>query len=119
MKKRTLSVLFVLILAFSLLTGCKNETPKMYTVTVYSLDKAYPHTLLSTQYPVVNGFIEIRKIKVEDGVVIGALDLKSFYNADKYRFCGWYTDESYSSQWNLYKDEVRCNLSLYAKLERI
>lgn len=118
MKKRTLSVLFVLILAFSLLTGCKNETSKTYTVTVHSPETVYPNTLDKYHYRVIDGFRVLYELEVKEGDVIGSLNLGN-YQENKYRFLGWYTNEEYTEQWSLYKDEVRCNLSLYAKLERI
>lgn len=117
MKKRLLSVLFAACLVFIFFTGCKDK-PNLYTVTVYSSEKAYPNDLRQYMYKKVDGFIILQQLEIESGSVLGNVG-KGNYLKDKYRFCGWYTDKDYTEQWNLYKDEVRSDMTLYAKWEKI
>ena len=116
MKKRFLSIFFAFILIFSLFASCKKpDNPKMHTVTVYSLNAVYKFSLFDK---VIDGFRILEQFEIEDGKVIGTLDLGD-YKTTTYRFCGWYTDKYYTEQWNTHKDEVHCDLTLYAKWEKI
>lgn len=111
MKKRILSTLFFVIL-FSFcfcFTSCKKDT---CTVTVISY---VPKTSYSIEEIALNQKIEIA---VEKNTTIGYIPI-STYSAQKYRFLGWYTDASYTYQWNTATDIVIGDMTLYAKWEKI
>lgn len=61
-------------------------------------------------------------IDVEDGDVIGTVEIDSqrlnTLNNNGYTFYGWFTDQSYTIQWNTLTDPVKCNMTLYAKWEK-
>lgn len=115
MKKRFLSIIFAIMLICTLFAGCKEDT---HTVKAMSPTMPYPKSILeitgdgNTRY-----LYHVATVKVEDGDVIGNIDLGDYNN--HWRFLGWYTDESYTYQWNTATDEVHSDLTLYAKWEEI
>ena len=112
MKKRLLSILFAFMLICTLLIGCKKET---YTVTIVShVSDDNPAAYIDEL--IINTFFKQTEFEIAANSVIGDIDLPS---PTTYRFCGWFTDEDYTEQWSLYKDEVRSDLTLYAKWEKL
>lgn len=110
MKKRFLSILFALMLICTLFVGCKEET---YTVTA----KSYlPNS--TSNVKTLDELLITKTVKIEVGAndVIGDIPTP---NPTSYRFCGWYTDPSYTYQWNTATDIVVGDMTLYAKWEKI
>ena len=55
-------------------------------------------------------------IEVEDGECIGsAAPNPTYAGGQTYEFAGWYTEKELINKWDIYKDEVRSNMTLYAK----
>ena len=121
MKKRFLSIFFAFMLIFSLFASCKDKnesTIKTYTVKIYTPLYLYPKSLLFYHYGenTIGDFYVITR-EVHDREIVGPITLKDA--KEDYLFCGWFTDEDYIYQWNPLTDEVRCDLSLYSKWEKI
>jgi len=94
MKNRILALLLVVCMAFSiLLSGC-DQTP--YTV---SFDGNY------------EGSQEIADVTVTSGKKLPQLENPT---RDGYVFLGWYADAGLTTPWDLQKDKVTSNLTLYA-----
>lgn len=109
MKKRFLSMLFAIMLICTLFAGCKEE---IYTVTAVSR--------VAQDGSIVGLSNETIVIEVEKDSIIGNIPINiSPFIKDKYRFCGWFTDESYTYQWNTATDIVVGDMTLYAKWEEI
>lgn len=112
MKKRFLLMICTILLICCLLTGCK----KTCTVTIVST----PVEITNSQgtYAQFNPDKKYNKtftIEVEQGGIVGSIDV----SAPEYvTFCGWYTDKSYTYQWNPATDTVKGDMTLYAKWER-
>lgn len=74
--------------------------------TVYSvkfMDKSYG--------PNYNTYQEVLVITINSGECIGNLAPTPIKNY----FAGWYTEKECVNRWDLYKDEVKSNITLYAK----
>lgn len=94
MKNRILALLLVACMAFGiLLSGC-DQTP--YTV---SFDGNY------------EGSQEIADVTVTSGKKLPQLENPT---RDGYVFLGWYADAGLTTPWDLQKDKVTSNLTLYA-----
>ncbi len=128
MKKFIAITLMLLMITCSccLLTSCSNN----YTVTLISEhNQDFTRTKCSgcNGDPILqlihkgehfDGVLETRKIK--KGSIVGNVDIDIKLAEKKgYRFCGWYTDESWTIQWNTMLDQVNGNVTLYAKWEKI
>ena len=65
-------------------------------------------------------YVSADTISVEDGEVIGSAPVNTQYGGGTiYRFAGWYTEKECLNRWDLYRDEVRSNLTLYPKYEKV
>lgn len=94
MKNRILALLLVACMAFGiLLSGC-DQTP--YTV---SFEGNY------------EGGQEIADVTVTSGKKLPQLEPPT---RDGYVFLGWYTDAGLTTAWDLQKDKVKANMTLYA-----
>ena len=94
MKNRILALLLVACMAFGiLLSGC-DQTP--YTV---SFEGNY------------EGSQEIADVTVTSGKKLPQLETPT---RDGYVFLGWYTDAGLTTAWDLQKDKVKANMTLYA-----
>ena len=110
--------MFVLVLAVCtaacVFTGCsKNHTVTFMTAKniSYTNSKGVQCVYVSTGD---------NKISVEDGEVIGSAPINPQYGTgDLYRFVGWFTEKECINQWDLYRDEVKSDLTLYPKYEKI
>lgn len=119
MKKRLAITLAALLLfaACVSFSGCT----KTYTVTLISdynkdFTKHKGNNLLFEN--VYDGVWD--KIEVKENGVIGNIEVDVKLAEKKgYKFCGWFTDESYTLQWNTLTDPVKTNITLYAKWEEI
>lgn len=99
MKSRLLCCLLIFLLLLSLsLIGCENSNKEIYTVTVEFNSNRTNET-----------------INVKAGGIVG--DIYPGYNIG-YTFKGWFTDTSYTYQWNTAKDTVIGDITLYAKWEK-
>lgn len=111
-----ISLIFVLFLATCILVGCNNA--KTYSVIfmtatniTYSESQGVQCFYISTDNDT---------IFVEEGSVIGSAPVKTQYGTGQlYQFAGWFTEEECINQWDLYRDEVRSNLTLYPKYVRV
>ena len=111
--KRFISLLLsalMLISMSTLLLSCSSslkepepepETEIMYTVTFYEKSD-------------IIGIRKLGEMKVKEGSVIGDVkyDDPPIGIIQNYTE-SWYTDKSGKDRWNLYKDQVRCDLKLY------
>ena len=114
MKKRFLSIIFAVMLICALFTGCKDKNKiKNYTVTIVY------NTISENDYSAEALRIRLQgsiQKEVEAGSTIGYIGLPTTTN---YRFSGWYTDTSFTYQWNTAVDIVVGDMALYAKWEQI
>lgn len=112
MKKRFLATICTILFICCFLTGCR----KTCTVTIVST----PVEITNSQgtYAQFNPDKKYNKtftIEVEQGGIVGSIDV----SAPEYvTFCGWYTDKSYTYQWDPATDTVKGDMTLYAKWER-
>lgn len=119
MKKCFLSILFAVVLIFSLFSGCKEEK-QTFTVTAISIEYYKRENMSSSTSQLLDKYGPSSPIAtrvVEKGEVVGHINLH--HDRETYKFLGWYTDEDYIYQWNPYKDAVMCDLTLYAKWEKL
>lgn len=119
MKKRFLSILFAIMLICTLFAGCKKEEViKTYTVKIHTPLYVYPKSKLFYHYGenAIGDYYVITR-EINEGGIVGKIELKDI--KDTYRFCGWFTEEDYIYQWNPLKDEVRCDIILYSKWEKL
>ena len=94
MKNRILALLLVVCMALGiLLSGC-DRTP--YTV---SFEGNYA------------GSQEIAAVTVTSGKKLPQLEVPT---RDGYVFLGWYTDAGLTTAWDLQKDKVKADMTLYA-----
>ena len=109
-------MIFILVVfaCCSFLTACEEENaPVIYTVEFY----APSATNLSKENP--KFFSKVTSIEINKGECIGGnAPTQSFVSSLNYTFVGWYTEKEYINPWNLYKDEVQTNMTLYAKYVR-
>ncbi len=82
--------------------------PKQYTVTFYRLTYYEDNSR-----PVI---FRLGARQIPAGGVIGAATYDDGYVGDC-RFKGWYVDQSLTETWNINKDRVYANISLYAYYE--
>ena len=109
MKKLFIS-LFIIFFCLSYLTGCE----KTYTVTVKSTPIEVTEASSTLLKTVAYTYNKTFTIKVKENGVIGDIEIPCPEDA---KFCGWFTDESYTLQWNTAADIVKGNMTLYAKWE--
>jgi uncharacterized repeat protein (TIGR02543 family) len=111
MKKRFLATICTILFICCFLTGCK----KTCAVTIVST----PVETTNSQgiYAQLNAdkYNKTFTIKVEKDGIVGTIDVPS---PEYVTFCGWYTDKSYTYQWNPAIDTVKGDMTLYAKWER-
>jgi hypothetical protein len=118
MKKYTkiVSLVFVLFIGVFMFAGCGN-TQKQHNVSFMT-----PYNITYTESAGVNCSYAVEggaDKTINDKEVIGAVSINTQYGADNlYKFVGWFTEEECLNQWDLYRDEVRCDLILYAKYVR-
>ena len=88
---------------------------KTYTVTIVSTPVEITNN--SSIYGQITAETYNRKftIQVEKDGVVGNVDIPKPAFAT---FEGWFTDESYTYQWNTATDPVKGNMTLYAKWSR-
>jgi len=105
----TVLSLFILLSSLVLLSGCEKE--RKYEVTFMIADSI----VVQGESFKVN-YKEADSIKIYDEELIGnkAPDAE-YQNSITYTFAGWYTEKECINSWNLYKDEVESNVTLYAK----
>lgn len=111
----TLSLTLILIFVSCILIGCGD---KEYKVTFMSaVNILYSDNLgISCVYRSKDEGV----IFVKEGEVIGASPVNTTYGTGNYfKFVGWYTEEECLNQWDLYRDEVRSNLTLYPKYIKV
>lgn len=111
MKKRLLSLILVFTLIFSLgayLTGCS----KTYTVTIISTPIKTVSNPSTVQKLNADMYNKTCTKKVKEGGVVGTIDIPM---PEHLEFGGWYTDASYTYQWNTATDTVKGDMTLYAK----
>lgn len=110
MKKRLLSLILVFALIFSFgccLTGCS----RTYTVTIISTPvNASPNSIYGKAQAEKYNRTVTKKVK--EGGIVGTIDIPM---PDYLEFGGWYTDKSYTYQWNTATDTVNGDITLYAK----
>lgn len=111
MKKLFLSIIFAIMLICTLFAGCKDKT---YTVTAISRIPDDNPSATTIAELLLNQTITI---KVKENSIIGAISLPA--DTSGYIFRGWFTDESYTYQWNTATDIVIGDMTLYAKWEKI
>lgn len=86
-----ISLILILVISSAVLfAGCGEEEKPVYTVKL-----------------IYGGFVD--SVKVTEGEVI-APKLKSAY-----REMAWYTSKKGNLEWNIYKDGVVCDMTLYAR----
>lgn len=102
--KKTASALLVVILVASCLglVACSDEpAPETYTVSFYI------------------GTTCIDVISVKEGDVIGEYTVNfGNYKKDPGAF-SWYTTKTGDIEWNIYKDTVQCNMSLFGRVNEL
>ena len=55
-------------------------------------------------------------IEVKDGECIGSdAPDPTYAGGQTFEFAGWYTEKELINKWDIYKDEVRSDMTLYAK----
>ena len=121
MKKRFLSIIFAVILICTLFAGCKDkeeETIETHTVKLFTPLYLFSSLSIFDRYEHAFGDYYVITKEINDGEVIGSITLQNI-KEDSYRFCGWFSDKEHIYQWNPVKDEVRCDLILYSKWEKI
>ena len=120
MKKfaKILSLIVIFSALACIFVSCNSNQKADHTVTFM--------TVSSITYTKTTGMIcsyvskSKNKISVKDGEIIGPAPVDTKYGSGTlYRFIGWYTEKDYINRWDLYKDEVRSDLTLYPKYERI
>lgn len=111
MKKRLLSLILVFAIVFSFgfcLTCCS----KSYTVTIISTP------IKETDSQSTLGKLQAEKYnktytkQIKEGGIVGTIDIPM---PDYLEFGGWYTDASFTYQWNTATDTVKGDMTLYAK----
>lgn len=123
--KKIIKVFLSLVLICSCFTlaACSDnqKSSKTYTVTLKSAEVS-PYDIDG----VVNGgdFLDYDGIwdiiEVEEGSVIGEVAINTNIAEQLgYKFCGWYSDQSYTLSWNLMLYPVNGDITLYAKWEKI
>lgn len=111
-----LSLVFILFLATCMLAGCNNA--KTYSVVfMTAINITYTESQgVNCIYSSTNN----DTIFVEEGNVIGSAPVNTQYGTGKlYQFAGWFTEKECINQWDLFRDEVKSNLTLYPKYVRI
>ena len=100
----------IMLLSFiPMLSACKDEEDKTYTIT-FKVAQSISPLNSSVIYKTA------KTIEVEDGECIGNSAPSGKYGTGyTYEFAGWYTEEELINQWDLYRDEVRSDMVLYAK----
>ena len=123
--KKTIKVFLFLVLICSCFTlaACSDDqkTPQTYTVTLKSAEVS-PYDIDG----VINAgdFLDYNgiwaTIEVEKGGIIGEVEINIDIAEELgYKFCGWYSDQSYTLPWNLMLYPVNGNITLYALWEKI
>lgn len=123
--KKIIKVFLSLVLICSCFTlaACSDDqkSSKTYTVTLKSAEVS-PYDIDG----VINGgdFLDYDGIwdiiEVEEGSVIGEIVINTNLAEQLgYKFCGWYSDQSYTLSWNLMLYPVNGDITLYAKWEKI
>ena len=110
MRKKLLIFLLVVLFACSFLTGCN----KTYTVTVKSTPIQVTESSSTLLKTVAYTYNKTFTINVKENGVVGDIEIPC---PEGSKFCGWFTDESYTFQWNTATDLVKGDMTLYAKWE--
>lgn len=100
-----LLVIYPLSICF---TGCSST----YTVTFMKASNlSYYNDTVRCIY------IKDFSIEISKGQVIGTEESPNptFGDGRVYKFDGWFTDKEYNYKWDLNKDEVKTNITLYPK----
>ena len=111
MKKHILATICTILLVCCFLTGCKRTC----TVTIVSTPIEITKTSSTLTKLIADECNTTFTIKVEKDDIVGTIDVPS---PESVTFCGWYTDKSYTYQWNPAIDTVKGDMTLYAKWER-
>lgn len=111
--KKALSLTLILVLSLGLcLTACQEPEPTTYTVTIISKpieEFTNPTTLQKIRAANYNRTFTK---EVADGGIVGTIDIPIPKHLE---FGGWFTDASYTYQWNTATDPVKGDMTLYAK----
>lgn len=118
--KKIISLMLITVIGCAVcfaFVGCT----KTYTVTLISEYNKDFTKRRGTNLLYKNVFDGIwDKIEVKKNDVIGNIEVDIKLAESKgYKFCGWFTDESYTIQWNTLQDIVKKDITLYAKWEEI
>ena len=102
------SIVAIMILAcVPLFSACKDKT---YSVEFKVASSINSFGELTVFYKTAD------TIEVEDGECIGNSAPNATYaGGHTYEFAGWYTEKELINKWDIYKDEVRSDMTLYAK----
>ena len=106
MKKLFILIIICCVIC-TLFVGCQKEEP----VVTYTVTFIQPGNMATAERV-------IAKITCEANSVIG----NKAPEAGKYpfkKFKGWYTEKELLTQWNLYSDEVKSDMTLYPLYEMI
>lgn len=108
--KLLLIFIFALIMPLSFLTGCGST----YKITF--MKATWLRYVQETEI-ILYDFTENTTIEVKNGEIIGSENEPNttYGTGTVYKFEGWYTDENHNYKWDLNKDEVKTNLTLYPK----
>lgn len=113
--KKSLIVILLILFCTCFFVACSEDTQTItYTVTLKSEISPYQldESITAGDFIDYNGIYDTIEVK-KDGI-IGNINVPS---TEKYHFQGWYTDESYTIQWNTLLDPVKGNITLFAKWE--
>ncbi len=99
--KKTVSVLIIMALCFCMvsLVSCAEKEPHTVTVCFVTVDKQERKSVSS----------DTTEIQVEHGSPVG--DISSMCPSGT--FVGLYTDKVCMSEWNMHKDKVKSDMTLY------
>ena len=108
--KILLTFVFALIIPLSIFAGCGST----YKITFM---KATSLTYLRGTETISYVFAENTTIEIKKGEVIGSNNEPdtTYGTGFTFKFDGWYTDKNFNYKWDLNKDEVKTNLTLYPK----
>lgn len=119
MKKIIPNFLLIIFLTLTaiMFVGCK-QNKNTYSVTFM---KASRISYSSYNSKITYTYISNSTIEIEKNEVIGTNNAPDtqYLNGRTYRFIGWYTDKEFNYMWDLSKDEVKSDLILYPRYQKI
>ena len=111
MIKKSLVILLLLVCVLPFFAGCNNTQTNNYEVTFMTASH-----ITSVSDDVTVFYQKAKTVTVEKGGYIGSQAPSATYGTGKtYVFAGWYTEQEYVYKWDLNKDQVNTNITLYAK----